>query len=421
MLELDRAHFPRDDDDNLAQETGLSFEITATSSFGYRFELVDETGLSNPDPGLFRVTVVEDRAPELRMLAPGRSEFDTVLGGSIPIRARAEDDFGLTAMGWEIRPQVPGSEEVPAPVLEGTFASAPLPRGTGSSAAVAWLGAARVDVDSLAPPGTELTVDQRFELVCTAADNHQPVPGVGRSAPVRVRLISADELLRRMQERLARARLDANRLVELQREKQKRVEELVDGIGDEAELESGDALALHAATIGQRRTQTDATTLARDLALVAQDLLYARLDDKAANLLEFLDGRLADSDSATFDPAVWIELTDTFARGELGAPGFTGNLVTLVDQALAVSAESALSAAESLDLAQKEADGGARQEALAAAYEHQTEAIKRIEVLLESLAEWDNFQNVLALTRDILNRQKALRDRTKRFAKENQR
>jgi hypothetical protein len=38
--------------------------------------------------------------------------------------------------------------------------------------------------------------------------------------------------------------------------------------------------------------------------------------------------------------------------------------------------------------------------------------------LLDELAEWDNFQNILALTRDILNRQKALRERTQRYASE---
>jgi hypothetical protein len=57
-----------------------------------------------------------------------------------------------------------------------------------------------------------------------------------------------------------------------------------------------------------------------------------------------------------------------------------------------------------------------RAEALAQAAELQATALKGIEDLLEELAEWDNFQNVLALTRDILNRQKALRERTQQFA-----
>lgn len=414
--ELVPAPFPLDQDDVIAPEMGLAFELTASASIGFRFELADETGLSNPDPGLFRITVVEDRPPELRVVAPARSEYDTVLGAAIPVRARAEDDFGLTAMSFEIMPVDAGADAKPA--LASAFEPVVLPPERGR---IPWLGAARLEVDALAPAGGELSVDQRFDLVVRASDNHAPEPGVGSSAPVRIRIITADELLRRMQDRLARARLDASRLAELQREKQTRVLELVDAVAPGGALEDGDDLALHTALLGQKRAQADAATLTRDLASVGQDMLYSRLDDKAGGLLSFLDARLAETSDAAFHPEVWQALTGAFERGELGTAGFTGNLVKLVDLSLAVSAESAQAAAEELDRAQKATSDEVVRAALEAAHGHQTEAIRRIDVLLESLAEWDNFQNVLTLTRDILNRQKALRDRTRHFATENER
>jgi len=43
----------------------------------------------------------------------------------------------------------------------------------------------------------------------------------------------------------------------------------------------------------------------------------------------------------------------------------------------------------------------------------QRAALARIDELIARLAEWDNFQSVLNLARDILHRQKSLRDRTK--------
>jgi hypothetical protein len=418
VQELVAAPFPLDQDDDVAPELGLAFELTASASFGFRFELVDETGLSNPDPGLFRITVVEDRAPELRVLAPARGDYDTVQGAAISVRVRAEDDFGLSSMSFEILPVDPGAEAPPAALLKGDFEPVPLPPERGR---IPWLGATRVDVDSLAPPGGEVSVDQRFELVMHAADNHAPEPVVGSSAPVHIRIISADELLRRMQERLARARIDAGRLGELQREKLARVEELAAAVEPGAALEAGDDLSLHGALLGQRRVQADATTLSRDLAGVGQDMLYARLDDKAGALLAFLDARLNETSDVAFHPEVWQALTDAFERGELGTAGFTGNLVALVDLSLAISAESAQSAADELDRAQQAPDAGALLAALEAALDHQGESIRRIDVLLDSLSEWDNFQNVLLLTRDILNRQKALRDRTRHFAKEKER
>jgi len=53
-----------------------------------------------------------------------------------------------------------------------------------------------------------------------------------------------------------------------------------------------------------------------------------------------------------------------------------------------------------------------------AAEESQKAVVLKIESLLEMLAEWDNYQSILSLTRDILNGQKSLSERTREFAKE---
>ena len=57
--------------------------------------------------------------------------------------------------------------------------------------------------------------------------------------------------------------------------------------------------------------------------------------------------------------------------------------------------------------------------ALSEALALQEAARVKTEVLLAELAEWDNFQSVLSLTRDILNRQKSLTERARQYAKEN--
>ena len=57
--------------------------------------------------------------------------------------------------------------------------------------------------------------------------------------------------------------------------------------------------------------------------------------------------------------------------------------------------------------------------ALLAASNRQLQGLAATERLLELLAEWDNFQSVLSLTRDILNRQQNLLERTRPYAKEN--
>ena len=86
--------------------------------------------------------------------------------------------------------------------------------------------------------------------------------------------------------------------------------------------------------------------------------------------------------------------------------------------ALTISEIDALEAVRALDTALDEVDDDAVHAALSLAADHQARAIGHIESLLDRLAEWDNFQSILTLTRDILNRQKALEERTRRVARE---
>ncbi len=415
--------FPRRPDSapDEPERPGLSFELAAERTVGFRAELTDRNGLTNPDPGLFRIRVIEDRPPEVQALAPSRSEFETVRGGAIPLRARAEDDFGLTAMGWRLANQGAGPEE--PPLRSGSFElerrpdPAPRPRGSAPARDSA-LGSARLEVDSLGTPEAPVPVDSRFALVFHAQDNRVPEPAEGHSLEVRVRVVTPEELLRRMQDRLAQARMAALRLSELQREKRARVEELLDSLEGDEPLETGESLALSAALAGQRRVLSDSQALARDLAAAAEDVLYARLDDKAANLLEFLDARLAVAGDLRFQALAWRELARESAAGRLASEGFAANLVRLVELALEISEDHATAAVESLDSAEKALAALDVATALVQAQELQTRVFERTEALLQELAAWDNFQNVLTLARDILNRQKNLRDLTQQFASE---
>lgn len=424
---LQSAPFPVDPDlgDALDPGPGLYFDHVAQESISYRIELTDDTGLQNPDPGLYRIQVIEDRPPEIQVLAPGRTDFEVVRGGAIPLRARVEDDYGILSMGWRISPDLPGTET--EPVVEGEFALIELDRealertASGerrSGARKVALGNAQVEVDSLGTEATPVSVDQRYLVELVALDNREPAAGEGRSLPIRARVVTPEELLRRMQDRLAQARLDALRLSDLQREKRQRVEELIDSAEDDGAQASGEALALAAALSGQRRVLGDAQALARELAGVSEDILYARLDEKAGALLAYYDARMAEVTDLRFHSEPWRELAAASANGQLGTSGFAGSLVQLVALALEITEDHARAGVAALDEAEQALDAATRQAALLRAEAAQSSSLARIEDLLQELAEWDNFQNILALTRDILNRQKALRERTQQFATE---
>ena len=403
-------------------EAGLTFTCTAEKTLGFRIELTDANGLSNPEPALYRIRVLEDRAPELAVLSPARSEFETVRGGAIPLRVRAEDDFALDALGWRVRISDGAQDEGPPLRTAELTPVRPPPEELGKKPAKGTrdvaLGSTRLELDSLGTSEAPVAVDSRFELEFFARDRRQPEPNEGRTAPLRIRVVTPEELLRRLQDRLAATRLEALRLSDEQRAKRTRIEELLDALDGDAPLETGESLALSAALAGERRVLADAQALARSIAAAAEDVLYARLDDKAQSLLEFYDQRAAQALDARFQAGPWRELAQESASGKLSGEGFAGQLVKLVALALEISEDHASRCVLALDTAEK---ATARREvgaSLQAAAEHAALVEQRVEALLAELAEWDNYQNVLTLARDILNRQKALRERTQQFASE---
>ena len=404
-----------EDEGPVGPRIGLAFDWVAEASTGFRVDLVDATELTNPDPGLYRIRVREDRPPEVAVLHPTRSEFEIVKGGAFALRIRAEDDFGLERVRWTIT-QV-GSE---TPTRSEDFALQPIVTDGSEQATPGSLDAASahllLNVDDLGTDSSPVAVDQRYEIVIEAYDNRPETPGVGRTARFRARVVTPEELLRRMQDRLAQARLAAVRLFDLQREKQARIRELLQAGDDDSRGLSAESFALSSALSGQRRVAVDASSLARELATITEDVLYARADEKAAGLLDRYDARMATSQDADFDPGPWRELATAQADGSLPSGGFAGGLVSLVDLALAISEDHAQAAVLALLEAEKAAGAADVQQALMRAEALQARSLQHIDELLVRLAEWDNFQNVLSLTRDILNRQKALQERTQQFA-----
>ena len=73
-------------------------EIVIEKNARYSVELEDSEGLRNPDPGSYSIVALTDRAPEVKLQTPARTEVDLAPGGSLSIQARATDDFGVVAI-----------------------------------------------------------------------------------------------------------------------------------------------------------------------------------------------------------------------------------------------------------------------------------------------------------------------------------
>jgi len=135
-------------------------------------------------------------------------------------------------------------------------------------------------------------------------------------------------------------------------------------------------------------------------------------------VIEALDTAEAVLADRRFHPELWVELARRVEHGELGNAIFASKLVEVAGVSLEIGERHAPAAIEHLRAAADTTNLEATHAALLAASNRQLQGLAATERLLELLAEWDNFQSVLSLTRDILNRQKNLLERTRQYAKE---
>jgi hypothetical protein len=418
VLDLVPLEFPaRSSADNPTQAaagSGLGFELIAKKSLRYRFELRDEDGLENPNPGLFAIHVDLDRQPAIELLAPARGDVETVLGGSLPLRALVSDDFGLGRVTWSTQAT---SAEAMALVHE----LHTLPTTSSSHAAservrATLLASALIDVNALF--GADLLAEgEAFELLLVAEDNREPQAQRGQSAAVRLRVISSDEFLRRIQDRLGRVRIKADALADLLSKKRDYTRDILAGLESD-ELAALDASSIGTALSGARRVQGDSRALARELAAVSESMIYSRLDQRAGPMLDALFASSSTLETRSFQPAMWSELARMQAAGELGEADFADKLLKITGVALRVSEVHAENIISGLRAAQDESDLSLAYDTLLEVQAQETAAATRIEELLALLSEWDSYQSILSSTRDLLKRQKNLLDRTRQYYKD---
>jgi len=402
--DLERAPAPPHLAEVLGTEDVLVHEFVLEESLRLRFDLSDARGLTNPNPALLSLDAVVDRAPEVVRLVPTRSDVETSSTGAVRVVLTVRDDFGVGEVAYTVRS---GSQ---GPIVgSGTLELVALPEGERGE----WHTSLRLELAPLLGAGE--TGGAQLEVEFTALDLAEP-PQLGRDGSLRVRVLSADELLRRVKDRLAKARGQAARLSERLIEARRRCEELA-GLIDASGATTGEELSgLRTALALARRTEADGEALLRELTAVLEMVLYARLDSAAEPLLETLDRELSRQRSRSFEIEPWRHLVLEQQRAPLATEGFGVHLLAIAALGIDLSDGPLARSADALDTAGAAEDADQLEAALAAAAGEATAALALVETLLERLAEWDNYQSVLGLARDLLERQKALSERTRRFA-----
>lgn len=398
-----------------AAPEALTFRTTAIESTRFRFELRDETGLENPDPALFGIEVVPDRAPELITLEPGRADVEVVVGGAVPVRILGRDDFGVRALALGV---TNAATETSVAELDLELASVDIEdsqRGRRGNQD-ARLASRLLEIDSFFPGGPP-AIGTSLVLEAVLTDSREPDANVTEAAPIRLRVVSADEFLRRQRDGLGRAAAEVTEVTNAVDRTADAVEGFVLGLsGDDGGLP--DAAGMAQTLNDVRRVRGDLESVSRDLSGLASSMIYSRLDERAGALEARLFELTRSSADRAFLMEAWKTLGEELRAGRLGNPENAGALVGVV--ALAIEAADLRCGAliEALEETRAAESTDAARQSLVRATIRVEELRAALEELGLELSEWDSMQSIQALAREILNSQKNLAERTRKQAQQ---
>ena len=285
--ELPRVAFGASGSDDTLDGAGFSDQWTLEWTLGdsrrLSMHLIDEYGLTNPEPIVYRIEAVADRPPGVTITNPQADEA-VLRTAIIPLSAEARDDVAISAIGIEAAKQVPPSADSAATATQ-SAPEPPTPLWSESQSA----GSALASINASLDIGSLDVAEGDVVLVTATAQDLYERDGEARDAsrsPARkLRIISELDLAESLRRQLGGVRQNAIRIEAAQGE-------LQDGVIDHG-VQPGVSRAQ--ASINQR-----IATQRQTLDEIRQSMQQNRLDDEqleallsqASDLLDFA-GRAA--------------------------------------------------------------------------------------------------------------------------------
>ena len=324
-------------------------------SHTYHFALVDEVGLENRRPVRFSVRVTPDEPPRARMKLVGAGDMITPRA-ILPIEVECTDTYGLATTELLYKTSREGQDEATIPLP--TFK----PSVTTFAADVEWPIASESMV-----PGESLTLRVR------ASDfNSETGPGVSESAEVTLRVVTRDELLAELARREQEFRIDFERLIDAQ-------EQVRGGILTVArhtsEADRLDALPAELAPL-ERRQRNIAGSV---------NIIRQQFEQILAELQ--------------------VNQLDTSAERERLGTGVVDPLSQLAKRDL-------VTAADTLRQWARTASESESTEKASLIDSQQVAILSQMREILANLIQWEGYQEVVSMLRDVLRLQQELRSET---------
>jgi hypothetical protein len=404
--------------------------FTVDKTTPYTITLEAEDGLTNLNPVRYYLKSLVDAPPKVRLLAPSSVEIDGTPDALVPVRADVTDDYGVARLGLMVRAGR-NAAEVEMPFGEGLVKG---PDGLPWTKPEKRLAAAgEIDLRALggAPAATAgsdeaagaLKPGEMLRFTIEAADTRAdrsgaPAPNVIRSQEVRVSIITKAELERKLNDWQLRLKEDVKKLLKNQKSRLEKLDGVLasvgvpDGPGGKSSATDfpgrTDILDLE---VAQNRITSEIRRIQSDFVRISDLYVYNRVENTTVGerLLRTLLAlsREAERPIDAYRAVIAESTAGAYSESELLSK-LLAMLGVLIDSAETHSP----SVAESLTTARSTLDAEVRLDFLRTAKESGQKLVEALELLLRKMDEWEDFQEVLQITREILDFQKGIRTRT---------
>ncbi|MFH0945522.1 MAG: DUF4175 family protein [Planctomycetota bacterium] len=388
--------------------------FTVSKSCSYSVQLLGKNGFRNLKSTDYAVIAVKDRSPTVRLIEPARANLDVTPSGLVPFRVAADDDYGVESLTLSLVPF--GSE---AESQFDLLADAAPSAFAGRSLVYRLIDLSRNPFpheDAVRPS----QVGDSYIYQVVGEDNYSRGDGQGPNRTVvadrRFDVISVNEKMRLLTEQQIRMKDDVRALRDLQGMKHQGLSDaLVDFEASEGDNEPGvDELA--GLEVGQNQVTNRAVRLAQDFAQLYEEYLLNRMDHSAAaeRLIPLLaERKLASTLVEGFDFSIYRPVVDSYQDGAFGNLDVLGRLLGMLSCILDVAEIESPAAGRALSDARLLVDNNQRPGGVRAALAAQERALAKLDQLLERMDEWEDFQEILTLFRDLLDNQRDLNARTR--------
>ena len=370
-------------------------------SGSYRVGLVGEEGFSNTDAPVYSIIVRKDAKPRVRLYSPRKTGLEAGSRGLVVFRAVAEDDYGVADMQLRYKAAGQTEEEIHVFLKEELDALPGSKRLTSGHV---------MDFEAVAFAFEEER--RRFQagdslLYTVEAFDARPDRDAGRADTGQhvVNIVSDNEKIRLLTERQIRLKEKVRENRNLQAERLERTEAALE---EEVESERDWERILLSLEIAQNQLTSRYKAVTRDMAFVFDEYLFNRLDktSAAAGLLQqAVKLRLEASVSDSFDVGLYAPLVELFESGRLGEMDLMERLIIMLGLSLKISETLSPKASEPLSRGMVSPDPSEVPDLIRRSAERQREVMQSLDLLLEKMEEWEDYQELLQLFRDLIDSQ----------------